>query len=376
MQVFHPRVLSAFILLQYFTLQAQTGHWEVLKTKNEVSDRSECGLAVVNNRFYLIGGDGGSQAVEMFDPATVTWSKLAGAPVAMHHFQAVGYNNSVYVLEAFSSGGFPNQEPAANVYVYNTKNDSWQNGGEIPADRRRAGAGAAAYKGKLYLVAGIQHGHASGTTNMFDVYDPVTHTWASLPDAPHIRDHCSAAVIKDKLYVVGGRNTSYRDPQNKITFFSQTMLDVDCYDFTTGKWSTLPARLPLGSGGGAVVNLNNVLYYMGGERATDTEQNAPRKNVYYLDPSTRNEWKAADMLHYGRNGMAAVAFNNRIYTAGGSGGGPGGPPGRPGMPPPGGFDPNTRPPGDSAGRNQPRPGPPPGGNRQNDTLKMEVLSVK
>ena len=43
--------------------------------------------------------------------------------------------------------------------------------------------------------------------------------------------------------------------------------------------------LPKGSGGGALVNLNNVLYYMGGERATDTERNAPRKNTFYLDPT-------------------------------------------------------------------------------------------
>ena len=85
------------------------------------------------------------------------------------------------------------------------------------------------------------------------------------------------------MYVLGGRNTSFRDPENKINFFSQTSLFVDYYDFKTGKWSTLPAKLPLGSGGGAVVTLKNIIYYMGGERATDKEPNAPRKNVYYYE---------------------------------------------------------------------------------------------
>ena len=370
MKLVEAKILITLLLISSFSTNAQTGTWKVSRTKNEVANRSECGLAIVNGKLYLIGGDSGSpQPVESFDPKTSSWTKLAMAPVVMHHFQAVGYNNKVYVLDAFSSGGFPNQEPMAHVYLYDTQKNEWKKGGEISADRKRAGAAAAEYKGKLYLIAGIQHGHASGTNSMFDVYDPVTEKWSSLPDAPHIRDHCSAAVIKHKLYVVGGRNTSFRDPENKITFFSQTMPDVDCYDFVSGKWSTLEARLPLGSGGGAVVNLHDVLYYMGGERATAAEQNAPRKNVYFLNPSTQNKWTAADTLHYARNGMAAAVLDNKIYVAGGSGGGPG--PGRPVMPPPG----NMREP-DSARHDQLPPGPPPGnGNHTSDKIKIEVFTL-
>lgn len=85
---------------------------------------------------------------------------------------------------------------------------------------------------------------------MFDEYDPVTKRWRSLPDAPHIRDHSMAAVVGDKFYAVGGRNTSYHEPDNFMAFMSKTVLEVDCYDFKTGRWSTLPAKLPLGSGGG------------------------------------------------------------------------------------------------------------------------------
>jgi N-acetylneuraminic acid mutarotase len=312
--------LLSLMLLQSVTLMAQDGHWEVLKTTNETPARSECGLAVVNGKLYLIGGDGGgSRTVQSFDPQTLTWTKRTEAPIDMHHFQAVPYKNNIYVLDAFYSGGFPDQVPMSNVYKYNPEKNTWQKGGEIPAERRRAGAGAAEYDSKLYLVAGIQHGHSSGTTNMFDMYDPETEKWTSLPDAPHIRDHCSATVVKDKLYVVGGRNTSYHETNNFMAFFSHTVTDVDCYDFKTGKWSTIQARLPLGSGGGAVVNLKDVLYYMGGERATSTERNAPRKNTYYLDPSFQLHWPETDSMHDARNGMTAVVLNNKIYATGGSG---------------------------------------------------------
>jgi hypothetical protein len=353
-----------------FLIQAQGGKWEVMKTRNTAPNFSECGFAAVNDKLYLIGGDGGTpKPVECFDPKTLTWTSLGNAPVIMHHFQAVPYNNKIYVLDAFSGGGFPDQVPMANVYSFDTKTSTWEKGGEIPADRRRAGAAAVEYKGKMYLIAGITHGHSSGTNSMFDCYDPETKTWSTLPDAPHIRDHCFGAVVKDKLYIVGGRNTSYRDPENKIPFFAKTMLDVDVFDFATGKWSTLPSRLPKGSGGGALVNLNNVLYYMGGERATDTERNAPRKNTYYLDPATSNPWTETDSLNLARNGTAAAVYNNKIYLAGGSGGGPGGPP-------PSGMNPNGNPPSGPPDKMPPPQGSrPPNGPEQNRPVDLEVFTV-
>ncbi len=363
--------ISTILFLSFFFcggIYAQQGTWQTIKTINTVPDCSECGMAAVNGKLYLIGNDGDKPTtVKCLDPNSLTWTPLAEAPVIMHHFQAVPYKNKIYVLDAFSEGGFPDQIPMANVYSYDTKDNTWEKGGEIAMDRRRAGAGAAEYKGKLYLVDGIKHGHSSGTNNLFDCYDPETKTWTVLPDAPHIRDHCFATVIKDKLYVVGGRNTSYRDPENKIPFFAKTVLDVDVYDFASGKWSTLSARLPLGSGGGNLVNLNNVLYYMGGERATETERNAPRKNTFFLDPVVSDKWTETDSLHFARNGMAAAVLNHKIYVAGGSGGGPGGPP--PGQNP--GPPPSAQPQGMPQQGNRPPSRP-----EQNHPVQLEIFTLK
>lgn len=371
------------LLLAFKPLPAGDGKWQPVTTNNDPGGRSECSMAAVNGKLYLIGGDAPQPLpVERLDPTTLTWTKLKLAPAIMHHLQVVPYKNNIYALEAFSSGGFPNQEPMANVYIYNTDNDSWQKGGEMPAARRRAAAGAAVYKDKLYLVAGIQHGHASGTTNMFDVYDPATNKWSALPNAPHIRDHCFATVIGDKLYVAGGRNTSFRDPANKITFFSQVELNIDCYDFTTGKWSTLPAKLPLGSGGGGLVTLDSKLYYLGGERATNTEPNAPRKNTFWLDPAVDKQWHETANLNEGRNGVATAVLNGKIYIAGGADGGFG--PGGPGGPPPGGKQPGNPPPGGNPPPPPPqngKQGPPPGGSggpgsQGGGKIAVEIFTVK
>jgi len=346
-------VLSSFVFMR-----GGDGSWEIVQTKNQEPNRGECGMAACNGKLYLLGG--GALPTDVYDPATQTWTSKAKAPVDMNHFQPVSFQNKIYVLEAFTQGQYPDQPNLKSVYIYDTDKDSWSTGGSLPADRSRAAAGAALYNGKLYLVAGIQHGHSSGTTNMFDVYDPQTGQWTALPDAPHIRDHCAAAVVKDKLYVCGGRNTSYHEAANFMSFFKKTVLEVDCYDFKTGQWTTLAAKLPLGSGGGSMVNLDDKLYYMGGERATETESNQPRNNVFWLDPSTNEGWKETNHLNEARNGMSAAVINKNIYVFGGAG---------PKIPPmPDG-------PRNDTARRQP---PPPPGNDQSPRppSPLEMFSIK
>jgi N-acetylneuraminic acid mutarotase len=310
-------VLIAVTLLAYRSID---GQWTLVPSTNTPTARSECGLAAANGKLYLVGGDGPAMPVEIFDPATSTWTKGATAPSIMHHFQPVGLGDKVYVLDAFSDRNYPNQIPLANAYSYDTKANTWQQLTGLPEGRRRAGAGAAAYKGKLYLVAGILHGHNTGTNGLFDVYDPAKNTWTALPDAPHVRDHSMAVVVKDKLYAIGGRNTSLHDANNFMSFFDKVVLEVDCYDFKTGKWSTLAAKLPMGTGGGTCVNLDNKIYYIGGERATATQPNGPQKDVFYLDPETNSQWAAAPSLNKARNGVGGTVLNGKIYIAGGTGG--------------------------------------------------------
>ncbi len=355
----HQSIFPLFLLLSPCLLINGDGNWTIVKTKNAEPNRGECGMAECNGKLYLIGG--GALSTDVYDPLTQTWSKKANVPVNINHFQPVAYQNKIYVLSAFTDGQYPEQPNIKSVFIYDTGKDEWSTGGSLSGERQRSAAGAALYNGKLYLVAGIQHGHVSGTTNMFDVYDPQTNQWTALPDAPHIRDHCSAAVVKDKLYIAGGRNTSYHEENNFMSFFKKTVLEVDCYDFKTGEWSTLAAKLPLGSGGGALVNLNDKLYYMGGERATETEANKPRADVFWIDPSTNSTWKATSSLHEARNGMSAAVINHNIYVFGGAG---------PKIPPmPDG-------PRNDTARRMPPPAPPVNDHGPQPASPLEMFSIK
>ena len=70
------------------------------------------------------------------------------------------------------------------------------------------------------------------TFNYFDSYDPETGEWEILTKAPHIRDHFPAIVVEDKLYCIGGRNSSVHHPDNRTAFFFATIPYVNVYDFT------------------------------------------------------------------------------------------------------------------------------------------------
>ncbi len=275
-------------------------------------------MVAIGGKGYLMGGRG-VKPVEVFDPETMSWRQLGATPLEMHHFQPVPYGESIYVMTAMT-GKYPNETPLETAYIYDPATDSWRQGAEIPPERRRGGAGTAVYEGKIYLACGIVDGHTSGTVAWFDEFDPATGEWRVLPDAPRVRDHFSAVVSEGRLYLVGGRDTSYHEPGHFTAFFGTVIPEVDVYDFATGEWTTLPGKLPVPTAAGGLVESGGAIYYFGGETAQDLAHSETQQ----LDPET-GEWSLIAPLQRGRHGGGAAVLDGRIYVAAGSGGRGGGP---------------------------------------------------
>ena len=286
--------------------------WQTLATIGLPTGRHETSLVECGGRFYMIGGRE-SQRIDRFDPQTRTWTKMAANTPLIHHFQPVVWDNKIYMVGAMT-GGYPTEPPMSHVQIYDPATDTWTQGHEIPQARRRGGAGSVVYDNKIYLACGITLGHTSGTNNWFDAYDPATGTWTALPDAPHIRDHFHAVVLEDKLYCIGGRNTSYRNPTNpkQSDFFGAVERAVDVYDFVTGTWSTLEQPLPYGSAAAGTAVLGGLIFYFGGE----TDATALNR-TQVLDPRT-GIWYQVGTLKQGRHGSQAVVYQDRLYIAAGS----------------------------------------------------------
>ncbi len=291
--------------------------WQIITAQGAPEKREDCTFVEVQGLFYLIGGRG-IKPVDVFDPATNSWQAKSKSQIEINHFQAVAIKNIIYVVGAMN-GGYPHEKPIENIYTYNTQADEWQKGPEMPAGRLRGSGGCVVYKGKIYLISGIQDGHYDGTMNWMDEFDPTTGKWRTMPDVPHARDHFNAVLIGHKLYLAGGRRTSAKTKQ----VIQMTVPEIDVFDFKKETWETLPAnqRLPTMRAGCTAVNYRGMLVVIGGESAAQKESH---QDVEAFD--TKNgAWIKLPNLVTGRHDTGALTYKNRIYIAAGSanrGGGP------------------------------------------------------
>lgn len=283
--------------------------WETLETNGQPVPRHEAGFIDVADKAYLVGGRR-INPVSIFDPATNTWTEGAKPPIEIHHFQPVVYEGEIWVVGAMT-GRYPNETPVEKILIYNPENDEWRWGPEIPEGRARGGAGVSLHNGKIYLSAGITRGHMGGFIPWHDSYDPKTGEWTQLPDAPHARDHFQSAVLDNKLYLAGGRQTSKETDE----VFSRTVGPVDVYDFETQTWSTLEEELPTPRAGNTTFSYGRKVIVVGGESAP--QQTAHNEvEAYHVD---NEQWENLPSLNRGRHGTGVAIIRCQIYTSSGSG---------------------------------------------------------
>lgn len=307
-------VFFSIILLTFQTPFAQNlkdFRWTIIDAEGEAKGRHENTFVEYKDKFYLMGGRG-VNPVNVFDPKTNTWETKGKSPMEIHHFQGIVYGDAIYLVGAMQ-GKYPTETPLENIWIYYPEKDLWEKGPVIPEDRRRGGAGSVLYEDKIYIIGGIEYGHTSGTNNYFDLYNLKTGEWEILTKAPHIRDHFPAIVVNDKLYCIGGRNTSVHYPNRFGAFFDATIPYVDVYDLKEELWYTLKEELHYPTAAAGLVQIDNQLIYMGGE--------GEYKNAYYqtqsLDLET-GQWEQLASLVIGRHGSGAILFDNKIYLAAGS----------------------------------------------------------
>ena len=91
-------------------------------------------------------------------------------------------------------------------------------------------------------------GHNAGNAfNLVERYDPVTNEWETLNPLSVPRAGLAVAVLKDKIYAIGGAG----------------LTSVEVYDSTTGQWSAGPS-LPSEVVYGTAVSLGDKIFLIGG----------------------------------------------------------------------------------------------------------------
>jgi len=253
--------------------------------------RHEHAAATLDGKIWVAGGFNRSfvpvDRLDMYDPATNTWTTKAAMHVARGGLALAVLGGSLYAV-----GG---DDIAGTLEVYDPATDTWTL--KAPAPSWHNAGMAAVVGGTLYAIGGED---VSGANNIVEAYDPATDTWTTKTPMPTARDYLDGGAVGGIIYAVGGRTPSWAG------------LDaVEAYDPATDTWTT-KADMPTPRGALGVAVTGGLLYALAGGYPSESG------TVEVYDP-VANAWTTKCPMQLARDGLAAAAVGGVLYAIDGLG---------------------------------------------------------
>ena len=309
--------------------------------------RSDFGVANADGRLVLVGGISQGQvlkSVVALDLATQSWNGLPDLGTPRHGMAVAGVGKNIYAIggangpgdaqitssseslklaprkpqpapewrilpdaptqrlmtawavlgdEIWIAGGMRHGEMLPTVESYNTKTGAWQERPPLPIPLHHATA--TTYRGEMVVIGGTSDELANASNKVFVFRGG---KWDELPTLAHARAASAAAVVGDKLVVVGGQNEKKLVPQTEV--------------FDGQSW-TQAADLPTPREHLAAVSDGVYVYTVGGRNLSADENSAAFER---FNPASGTWDKLTDMPTP-RGSYGAAFIDGRIITVGG-----------------------------------------------------------
>lgn len=258
--------------------------------------RQQIAVAVQDGVIWVFGGlvgDHATATVAGYDPPIDTWKTGPDLPIPLHNAMAVSYRGELVVLGGWQPEG-SNLTAITSSRVFALRNGAWV---ELPELNWPRAAGAAAVVGdRIVVVGGQANGGLVSTTEVFDGT-----RWVGAAPIPTPREHLAAASYGRFIYAVGGRALS--SDRNSAA--------MERYDPLRDEWERLPP-MPTARGGLGAAVVDGRLIAVGGEQPTgvfDTVQ------AYDIASSS---WSELAPLRTPRHGLGAAAVGSSLYAISGA----------------------------------------------------------
>ena len=257
--------------------------------------------AVLNSRIWVVGGLTDAQdataRTEFYDPTIDTWSPGPSLPTPLHHAMMVAYRNTLVVIGGFApQGGDVLGTTSARVLFLNQAQNGWTDGPGLHIAR---GAGAAAVVGNKIIVVGGRTGATEKPVTPTEVFDGTS--WHEAASIPIPGDHLAAVSDGTYLYAVGGRRITVTDNTAAVQRFNPA----------TGQWTQLPAMPSAASDLGAAI-IGGQLVTVGGESPGSVFSTVRAYNL------ATSRWSSLPNLAAARHGAAVAAIGNTLYVIDGA----------------------------------------------------------
>lgn len=264
-----------------------------------------------------------SDLVQLYSITDDTWRTVAPLPKPLNHPNVAAADGKIYVFGGMDDGGDERERLRAvsDSWVYDPATDTWSS--IPPLEVARAQAALAACGGKIFIAGGFkelvlaEQVPLPPTLDHVSVFDTDTLTWVteSLPEKartlPEPRDHARAAIVEEKMYVIGGFN---------FGGFNQTdtVFILDLQNLEAG-WETGPARMPTPRATFASGVVGKKIFTIGGEGNSTAQSMIPIKlfdevEVYDVVSDT---WTQLSPLSTPRQGPG-VGVDGKVYIPGGT----------------------------------------------------------
>ncbi|GMT20344.1 hypothetical protein PFISCL1PPCAC_11641, partial [Pristionchus fissidentatus] len=185
------------------------------------SARGRCGLALIDQTIYVMGGNDGKErlnTVQCFDVAENKWTDMDPMISKRAGFATVTIDGVIYVC-----GGFEGQGALALVEAFDAHSEepAWTQ--MPPMTKMRGTPAGCVLNGKIYVKGG-HDGQQIWSDG--ECFDPATNTWE--PIAPMKNRRCRFAVIamNGKIWAVGGYDGA------------AFLKEPESYDPITNTWTT------------------------------------------------------------------------------------------------------------------------------------------
>jgi N-acetylneuraminic acid mutarotase len=266
-------------------------------------------------------GDQSLSTVEMYDPETDAWAGKANMPTVRSNVSVSVVDGKIYAIggskmkkiqvpRGFNTGS----EELPTVEMYDPATDTWTQKADMPTPRKTK---TCVVDSKIYAIGGWLTTNEQSQLDTVEVYDPATDTWAKAQSMNHARCSAAISVVNGEIYAVGGIGWPPNRDQSGRYLSSPYLSNVEVFNPKTNQWQErTEMSVPKANHSTSVID--GKIYVMGGYFVKDKKLKTLSAIEAY-DPATDRWTQESDMI-IGKFGHATEVVDGQIYILGGSGG--------------------------------------------------------